>query len=113
MEWLHGLAYFGGGATFINAVPHIVSGVMGRPFQSPFAKPPGKGLSSSAVNMIWGFANLVITYGLVCHVGDFDLRAIPDAAAFGLGILLAGVGLARNFGRLHGGNSPEAAGPSL
>jgi hypothetical protein len=29
-----------------NAVPHFVSGVMGYPFQSPFANPPGEGLSS-------------------------------------------------------------------
>jgi hypothetical protein len=113
MMWLHDLAYFGGGVTLINAVPHLVSGVTGRPFQTPFAKPPGKGLSSSAVNVIWGFANLVVAYGLICQVGDFDLRALNDAAAVGLGLLLAGIGLALTFGRLHGGNAPGSAGPSF
>jgi hypothetical protein len=80
--------------------------VMGRPFQSPFAKPPGEGLSSSTVNVIWGFFNLAVGYLLVCHVGDFDLRSIDDAIALGLGVVLFGVVMARLFGRFHGGNSP-------
>lgn len=108
MEWLHDLSHFAGGAVLTNAIPHFVSGVMGRPFQSPFATPPGEGLSSSAVNAVWGFVNLVIAYLLICRVGTFDLRATEDAVALGLGMLLAGVGLARLFGRLHGGNSPGA-----
>jgi hypothetical protein len=106
MEWMHYLAYFGGGAFLINAVPHLVSGVMGRPFQSPFAKPRGEGLSSSTVNVIWGFTNLIIGYVLVCRVGDFDLRSTSDAVALGLGIVLPALGLARRFGRFNGGNSP-------
>jgi hypothetical protein len=106
MEWLHYLAYFGGGAVLTNAVPHFVSGVMGRPFQSPFAKPPGEGLSSSTVNVLWGSFNLLLAYLLICQVGDFDLRAIDDAIALGLGVLLMGVVMARMFGRLHGGNTP-------
>lgn len=109
MEWLHDLSYFAGGAALANAVPHFVSGVMGRPFQSPFAKPHGEGLSSSTVNVAWGFANLVIAYLLVCRAGAFDLRSTPDVAALGLGMLLSGLGLARMFGRFHGGNSPGAS----
>ena len=36
------------GGTFVtNAVPHVVAGMMGEPFQTPFAKPPGEGLSTS------------------------------------------------------------------
>ena len=30
MQWLHYLSYFGGGAVLTNAIPHLVSGVMGR-----------------------------------------------------------------------------------
>ena len=106
MQWLHYLSYFGGGVVLTNAVPHFVCGVMGRPFQSPFAKPPGEGLSSSTVNVIWGFFNLAVGYLLICHVGDFDLRSIDDAIALGLGVVLFGVVMARLFGRFHGGNSP-------
>jgi hypothetical protein len=109
MMWLHDLAYFFGGAFASNAVPHYVSGVMGRPFQSPFAKPPGEGLSSSTVNVLWGFANLAIAYGLILRVGQFDLRAADQIASLGLGVLLMGVMSARLFGRFHGGNSPVGA----
>ena len=70
MHWLPLVSYFFGGAFLANAVPHFVSGIMGRPFQSPFAKPPGEGLSSSTVNVLWGFLNLVIGYLLVLHVGQ-------------------------------------------
>jgi hypothetical protein len=106
MDWLHLISYFFGGAFLCNAIPHLVSGVMGQPFQSPFAKPPGQGLSSSTINVMWGFFNLVVAYDLICNVGDFNLRSVADAVALGLGFLLMGLICARLFGRFHGGNSP-------
>jgi hypothetical protein len=109
MNWLHDLAYFFGGAFLGNAVPHYVSGVMGRAFQSPFAKPPGKGLSSSTVNVLWGFGNLVLAYLLILRVGQFDLRAADHIASLALGLLLMSLMSARAFGRFHGGNSPVGA----
>ena len=102
-------AYFLGGAFFTNAVPHFVNGVMGRPFQSPFANPRGVGLSSSTLNVLWGFINLTVGYLLVCHVGTFDLRSTGQATALGLGVLVFAMLLARYFGRFHGGNSPGAS----
>ena len=107
MSWLHLVSYFFGGALLGNAVPHLVSGMMGKPFQSPFAKPPGQGLSSSTVNVLWGFGNLVVGYLLVGRVGDFELRDSWDVAALGLGLLLIAVMSARQFGRFNGGNRPE------
>jgi hypothetical protein len=107
MQWLYLVSYFFGGAFLANAVPHFVSGVLGRPFQSPFSKPPGQGLSSSTVNVLWGFFNSVVGYALVCRVGDFGLRTTSDVAACGLGILLMGLVAARLFGRFHGGAAPE------
>ena len=106
MPWLFDLAYFFGGAFLTNAVPHLVSGLMGRPFPSPFANPPGRGLSSSTVNVVWGFANLVVAYLLVAKVGDFDIGALDNAGALGLGGLLLGLFLARRFGQFNGGNNP-------
>jgi hypothetical protein len=106
MLWLHYLSWFFGGAFLTNVIPHFVSGVMGRAFQSPFAKPPGEGLSSSSVNVLWGFLNLVVGYVLVCRVGDFDLRSTVDVAVLGLGALLLALMMARRFGRFHGGNAP-------
>ena len=106
MHWINYVAYFFGGAFLTNAIPHFVSGVMGRPFQSPFAKPPGQGLSSSTVNALWGFLNFVVAYFLIGRVGNFDLRATDDAVAAGLGVLILSVMTARMFGRFHGGNTP-------
>lgn len=104
MNWLHLVSWFFGSAFFANAVPHFVSGTMGRPFQSPFAKPAGQGLSSSTVNVCWGILNAVLGYLLVCRVGDFDLKSTLDVAISGLGILLMSLFSARQFGRFHGGN---------
>jgi len=109
MEWIHDASWFVGCAFLTNALPHFVSGVMGRPFQSPFAKPPGEGLSSSTVNVLWGFLNLVIGYILLLRIGDFTVRSTEDVIAAGLGVLLTGLMMARMFGRFHGGNAPGNA----
>ena len=107
MSWLVLVSYVFGGLFLANAVPHFVSGMQGRPFQSPFAKPPGQGLSTSTVNVLWGFANLVVGYLLVWRVGAFDLRNTAHALALGLGLLLMGLFAARHFGRFHGGDASE------
>ena len=107
MSWLAVLSYFFGGVFLANAVPHCVSGMMGRPFQTPFARPPGEGLSSSTVNVLWGFFNIIVGYVLVCRVGDFSLRNTGDVLACGAGALLIALFSARHFGRFHGGNPPK------
>lgn len=107
MNWLWLVSYFFGGAFAANAIPHFVSGTMGRPFQSPFAKPSGKGLSSSTVNVVWGFFNAVVGYLLVTHVGAFDPRATTHILAFALGALLISFFSAHHFGQFHGGNAPS------
>ncbi|MDR3750104.1 MAG: hypothetical protein P4K94_01325 [Terracidiphilus sp.] len=107
MNWLWLVSYFFGGAFATNAVPHFVSGMMGRSFQSPFAKPPGKGLSTATVNVVWGFFNAVAGYLLVVRVGAFDPRATTHVLAFGLGALLISVFSAHHFGQFHGGNAPS------
>ena len=106
MNWLHLVSYLFGGAFLTNAIPHFVSGMMGRSFQSPFARPYGEGLSSSTVNVLWGLFNVVIGYVLVIRVGDFDLRSVSDFLALTVGALLISVFSARHFGHFHGGNSP-------
>ncbi len=109
MNWLHDISYLFGGAFLSNAIPHFVSGVMGRPFQSPFATPSGQGLSSSTVNVLWGFGNLVIAYFLLARVGNFDLLAADQVVAAAAGLLLIGLMSARLFGRFHGGNTPTSS----
>jgi hypothetical protein len=106
MAWLDYLAYFFGGVFLTNVVPHFVNGVSGRSFPSPFARPPGVGLSSPVVNVAWALANLVIAYLLVCRVGAFDLRDTGDAIAFGLGVAIFALLIAQRFGRLNGSSKP-------
>ncbi len=52
MRWYHYVAYFFGGAFLANALPHLGNGISGHAFQSPFASPPGVGLSSATDKQI-------------------------------------------------------------
>jgi hypothetical protein len=54
-----------------NFVPHFVHGISGDRFPSPFAQPPGKGLSSPTVNVVWALFNLVIGY-ILFRVGNIS-----------------------------------------
>jgi hypothetical protein len=104
MRWYHLVSYFFGGAFLANTVPHLVNGMSGNPFQSPFASPPGEGLSSATVNVAWGLFNLVVGYLLVVRVGRFDLHRTAHILALGFGAALLSFQLAYVFGKLHGGN---------
>lgn len=107
MAWPLLLSYFFGGVFFANAIPHAVNGMMGRPFQSPFAKPPGEGLSSPIINVLWGSFNLAVAYVLVFRVGEFEMKDTADVLALGAGAFLIAVFSARHFGRFNGGNQPD------
>ncbi len=103
MRWYHDVAYFFGGAFLANCVPHFVQGISGSPFQSPFASPPGEGLSSSTVNAAWGIANLLVAYLLLVRVGRFDLRSWRNVGVCAVGFVLMTMMLAHHFGQFHGG----------
>ena len=104
MRWYHYLSYFWGGAFLCNAIPHFVSGVTGHPFQSPFATPPGEGLSSATINVLWGSLNLAIAYLLLARVGKFELRKTVPVLVAALGALAMALMLAHAFGRFYNGN---------
>ena len=103
MRWYYYAAYFFGGAFLANALPHLGNGISGHAFQSPFASPPGVGLSSSRVNVLRGLFNLAVGYLLVCRDGSFNLRKTQHVLVLGAGILLMSLMLAHAFGQLHGG----------
>ncbi|HVV41223.1 MAG TPA: hypothetical protein VHC94_09180 [Nitrobacter sp.] len=107
MNRLDLLVDFFGGAVLTDAIPHVVAGLMGEPFQTPFARPPGEGLPTSIVNVPRGSFNLLAGYLLVCRVGDFGVKTTGDIAALGLGGLPTGLFLARRLGRLYGGHRSE------
>jgi hypothetical protein len=101
MSILQFLAWFAAGGLLINTIPHLVAGVQGRAFQSPFASPPGVGLSSPLTNVLWGFVNLVASWALFTQVGEFDLTNAAHAAVAALGGLFSAVFLAVHLGRLY------------
>lgn len=101
------LPWFFAGALICNAIPHLVAGLMGQAFQTPFAKPPGRGLSTARTNVLWAFANLLVAWALLSQIGDFNWRQPLHFAVLLAGGLLLSLRLARHFGELHGGNQIE------
>jgi hypothetical protein len=104
MRWYHYVAYLFGGAFLANTLPHLVNGISGHSFQSPFASPPGEGLSSAMINVLWGFFNLAIGYLLICRVGSFNLRKTLHVFCLGAGALSMSLLAAHAFGRFYGGS---------
>src|SRR5260221_3693747 len=100
MRWYHYVVYFFGGVFLANALPHLGNGISGHAFQSPFLSPPGEGLSSSTINVLWGLFNLAICYLLVCRVGSFNLRKNQHVLILAGGILLESPFLAPTLRRL-------------
>jgi hypothetical protein len=100
MPWYEYVAYFFGGAFLANAVPHFSNGISGRSFPTPFAKPPGKGLSPPTVNVLWGAFNAVVGYLLVFRVGNFAVHDMGNVLIVGAGALLMGVMLSQAFGQI-------------
>lgn len=102
MPWYVYVIWFFIGALFANSIPHIVQGMSGNRFQTPFARPRGVGESSAIINVIWGFANLAIA-GVLLHV--FAPPHLPPpwtlCIAAGLGALALALYLARRFGTVR------------
>ncbi len=103
MRWYVYVAYFFGGAFLVNALPHLINGLSGRPFPTPFASPPGQGESPALVNVLWAALNLVIAYLLISRVGVFEFRRTRDVLLIGAGGLLMAVMLSQAFGIIYGG----------
>ena len=96
----HFIALFFGGAFVANMLPHLLAGIQGRLFPSPFASPPGRGMSPPVVNVLWGSVNGVAGWALLCPVGALDPGALADLAVAGLGGFLMALMLAWHFGRV-------------
>ncbi|WCT11969.1 hypothetical protein [Mucilaginibacter jinjuensis] len=96
MEWYQYLAAFFAGAFLANTVPHFVKGICGDKFPTPFAKPPGKGLSSPTTNVIWALANLVIGY-LLLGKGNINNEHPAALITCFIGIAAMGIMLSIRF----------------
>lgn len=79
-----------GGALLVNAVPHGVSGVQGRRFPTPFARPPARGLSSAATNVLWAAASALAGAALLRRGSSATAERIAAlGGAVTMGVLLA------------------------
>ena len=100
MEWYKYLAVFFSGSVAANVVPHFVHGISGNKFPSPFAKPPGKGLSSPVVNMVWSLFNIAVAWLLFC-VAPIDRDHPVNIIIFFAGIAAMGIPLSVHFQEKH------------
>lgn len=96
------LQQFFAGAFLCNSVPHLVAGLQGRKFPTPFSIPATIGYSSALTNVLWGLLNGV--------VGLLLLDATPLTVGLNAGSIsallgAAGVGIfvAMHFGRVTAG----------
>ncbi|HEY5140534.1 MAG TPA: hypothetical protein VIJ25_14635 [Methylococcales bacterium] len=96
MKWYHYVAAFFAGAFLANVVPHFIHGVSGDAFPSPFASPPGKGLSSPIINVIWACVNLLIGY-ILLMVSKTSVKNKLSMLVLFLGILVMSLQLALVF----------------
>jgi hypothetical protein len=95
------LALLIAGALLCNALPHLISGLRGETFYTPWAKPRGIGRSSAVENFLWGAANLLVAAAIL----DRTLGGnVPHGmVAVTLGFVGAGFGLSYGFGQRQGG----------
>ena len=100
MHWYEWVAAFVSGAAFANFVPHFVQGTCGNAFPTPFAKPPGRGLSSPTVNVLWALFNLLLGYVLLLHSG-VSLRPSLPLVCFFAGIAFLSLQLSVGFQKKH------------
>ena len=85
MNWHSYIACFFAGMFLANVVPHYVHGISGNKFPTPFANPPGRGLSSATVNVAWSLVNLVAGFLL------FRLGKISSGNNLALVVFFAGI----------------------
>ncbi|WP_127480872.1 hypothetical protein [Nocardioides pantholopis] len=90
------LTHAAAGALLVNAVPHGVAALVNRPFPSPFADPPGVGLSGRLPNAVWSAVNAAVG---VCLLRRHD-ASVRDRVALVVSGSATAVALAAYFGSL-------------
>lgn len=96
MSWYDYIACFFAGLFLANVVPHFVSGISGDRFPTPFAHPPGKGLSSPTVNVVWALFNLLVGY-ILFRVGRVSNGNTSAIIVFFAGIVAISIMLSVRF----------------
>jgi hypothetical protein len=102
------IALFFAGAFLCNSVPHLIAGVSGMPFPSPFATPHGVGDSPPLVNFWWGAANLLVgLYLLQRHPVPVELSV--DFITFLAGVLALGTFASLHFGKVRSAKARQSS----
>jgi hypothetical protein len=100
MNWVNYVAAFFAGIFLTNFVPHFVHGISGDRFPTPFANPPGKGLSSPTLNVVWSLFNLLLGY-LLFRLGGVASGGDPALLTFFAGIAVISIGSSLQFVHKH------------
>jgi hypothetical protein len=91
------LGLFFAGMFLCNALPHLLKGLQGETFYTPWAKPRGVGHSSALENVLWGCANLLVATFLIDRI---FLKNVPHGmVALAAGFVFVAVALALIFGK--------------
>lgn len=99
------MAYLGlliAGMLLCNSLPHLLSGLRGESFHTPWAKPRGVGHSSALENFLWGAANLLVATFLIDRIFPKNVsHGLPVLALgfIGMGVLLSITFAGRRRGR--------------
>jgi hypothetical protein len=81
-------------------VPHFVHGISGDRFPTPFAEPPGKGLSSPTVNVLWALFNLAVG-SVLFRAGKVSTGGYSAVAIFFAGVAALSTMSSVRFARKH------------
>ena len=90
MKWYHHIAAFFAGGFLTNAVPHLVNGISGNAFPTPFAHPSGQGLSSPLTNVLWALFNMLAGY-LLFRVSKINSKSKLGLLLFFVGIIFISI----------------------
>lgn len=63
-KWYHYVLAFFAGIFAVNVLPHYFHGISGEQFPSPFANPPGRGLSGPELNILWATINVAVSFSI-------------------------------------------------
>ena len=96
IKWGHYVAALFAGFFLANVVPHFIHGISGDPFPTPFAIPPGKGLSSPTCNILWACFNLLVGY-ILLKVSKASWKNKLLLVVVFIGIVICGVMLSIAF----------------
>lgn len=94
------IGVFFSGVFSANAVPHFVQGISGNKFPTPFAKPPGQGLSSPLINVCWALVNIAIAWAIV-PTGSMGSGHPLGHILFFAGMVLISIPLSIRFQSKH------------